>query len=284
MNQQESSSDQSTKLNIYQAMNKVMEELPAIPKNHKVAFGNTRYNFRGIDDIYQALQPLLIKYKVITIPEATLSHWERIETEKSVANRVLLSVRYTFYAEDGSSIVSCAIGEGIDSGDKASNKAMSAAHKYALLQAFCIPTEEPKDSELENHEIQKKSPLPMKTPTRTTAGPITAMSTTTMGAKLGTDPKEPWPVEYKKHADFRLTQGKWKGKSLNELINLEGKEKIHNYVSSIYAEANKSNRPIPKEFCDFIDAVKAVCPMAKEELNVKLARLTNEHPGETSNI
>ena len=45
----------------------------------------------------------------------------------------------------------------MDSGDKAANKAMSAAHKYALLQVFCIPTEEPKDSENEHHEIEGKS-------------------------------------------------------------------------------------------------------------------------------
>ena len=37
----------------------------------------------------------------------------------------------------------------MDSGDKASNKAMSAAFKYACFQTFCIPTEEMQDPDAE---------------------------------------------------------------------------------------------------------------------------------------
>jgi hypothetical protein len=48
------------------------------------------------------------------------------------------------------------IGEAMDSGDKSANKAMSAAQKYALLQVFCIPTEEPKDTENETHTVEPK--------------------------------------------------------------------------------------------------------------------------------
>ena len=54
-------------------------------------------------------------------------------------------IKYTFYAEDGSNVSAVVIGEGMDSGDKATNKAMSIAFKYACFQVFCIPTEEMKD-------------------------------------------------------------------------------------------------------------------------------------------
>ena len=37
----------------------------------------------------------------------------------------------------------------MDSGDKASNKALSIAFKYACFQVFCIPTEEMKDPDAE---------------------------------------------------------------------------------------------------------------------------------------
>ena len=37
----------------------------------------------------------------------------------------------------------------MDSGDKASNKAMSSAFKYACFQVFCIATEEMKDPDAE---------------------------------------------------------------------------------------------------------------------------------------
>jgi hypothetical protein len=59
--------------------------------------------------------------------------------------------------EDGSSHVISTIGEAMDSGDKATNKAMSAAYKYALMQAFCIPTEGDNDSENQTHEVMSES-------------------------------------------------------------------------------------------------------------------------------
>lgn len=59
----------------------------------------------------------------------------------------ILTIRYTFYAIDGSSIEVVTIGEAMDSGDKSCNKAMSTAQKYAFFQVFAIPTEELKDSD-----------------------------------------------------------------------------------------------------------------------------------------
>ena len=48
------------------------------------------------------------------------------------------------------------IGEGMDSGDKATNKAMAIAFKYACFQVFCIPTEEMNDPDSESPEAQPK--------------------------------------------------------------------------------------------------------------------------------
>jgi len=59
---------------------------------------------------------------------------------------------------DGSSVESIMIGEAMDSGDKSANKAMSTALKYALMQAFLIPTEELKDSDNNTYEVKKKEP------------------------------------------------------------------------------------------------------------------------------
>jgi hypothetical protein len=66
-----------------------------------------------------------------------------------------LKIQYRFYADYGSSVEAVVIGEGMDSGDKASNKAMSIAHKYAFFQVFCIPTEEVAASDPDNytHEV-----------------------------------------------------------------------------------------------------------------------------------
>ena len=46
----------------------------------------------------------------------------------------------------------------MDSGDKATNKAMSAAYKYAALQTFCIPTEGDNDADATTHEVKAHTP------------------------------------------------------------------------------------------------------------------------------
>nr|MDQ3012540.1 ERF family protein [Acidobacteriota bacterium] len=68
-----------------------------------------------------------------------------------------LAIAYTFYAPDGSNIRAVVVGEAMDSGDKSSNKAMSAALKYALLQIFCVPTEANEDADAQSHEIKPKA-------------------------------------------------------------------------------------------------------------------------------
>lgn len=131
-------------MNIYESITKIMSEVPAIGKEKKNLQQNFKY--RGIDDVMNALQPLLAKYKVFIAPEVM----EQTREERDTKNGGTLiysicKIKYTFYAEDGSSIVATTIGEGMDSGDKATNKAMAIAMKYALFQVFCIPTEEMKD-------------------------------------------------------------------------------------------------------------------------------------------
>lgn len=139
---------------IYQKISEIMAEIGPIGKDKKNV--QQGYQFRGIDDVYNALQPILAKHKVFTTSEILSEKSEEKATKSgSVIFYRIYRIRWTFYAEDGSSVTTETIGEGMDSGDKGSNKAMSVAHKYALLQVFCIPTEESKDPEMEEerHEI-----------------------------------------------------------------------------------------------------------------------------------
>lgn len=160
---------------IYKAISSVMGEIPFIAKKRN---GALNYSFRGIDDLYNSLQRSLVKHGVFCTPEVLEEkRTERPSKSGGVLFFTTLKVKYTFYAEDGSNIFCTVYGEAMDSSDKSTNKAMSAAHKYALIQLFCIPTEEPKDTENDNHEV--------------------------------TDNTEP--------TEFRFTYGKYKGKSFNEV-------------------------------------------------------------------
>ena len=136
------------KKNIFETINAVMEEIGAVGKNSRNE--KQKYMYRGVDDVMNALNPAFIKHKLFMVPEVVSQKREERQTanEKNLIYSVL-SVKYTFYAEDGSSIYTIVPGEGMDSSDKASNKAMSAAFKYACFQTFCIPTEEMQDPDAE---------------------------------------------------------------------------------------------------------------------------------------
>lgn len=131
-------------MNIYEAITSIMSEGYAIAKNKR----NTQqgFQYRGIDDVMNTFQPLLAKYRVFLVPEVLeQQRHERVTKDGKTLLYSILRMKYTFCAEDGSSVSAVVVGEGMDSGDKASNKAMAVAMKYAMFQVFCIPTEEMPD-------------------------------------------------------------------------------------------------------------------------------------------
>lgn len=130
--------------NIHEAITAIMSEGYAISKDKRNQ--KQGYVYRGIDDVMNTFQPLLAKHRVFVVPEVLNQQRQERTTDKDrTLLYSILTMRYTFYAEDGSSVSAVVIGEGMDSGDKASNKAMSVAMKYAMFQVFCIPTEEMQD-------------------------------------------------------------------------------------------------------------------------------------------
>lgn len=142
---------------IYRKMSDVMREIGAIGKDQKNQAQG--FKFRGIDQFVNALYPALTKNGVFMAPRA-LRHDQEIKDvvrsngKPGVDKHVSIMMEYTFYAEDGSNVTVGPIpAEGLDSGDKATNKALSAALKYALIQTFSIPTEDMAEADLESPEM-----------------------------------------------------------------------------------------------------------------------------------
>lgn len=117
-----------------------------------------RYRFRGIDDVYNALSPLLAKHGLCILPRVLSREVVERTTQKGgVLFYVTVEVEFDFVAaEDGTKHTVKTFGEAMDSGDKATNKAMSAAYKYAAMQAFAIPTEGDNDADGTTHEVAPK--------------------------------------------------------------------------------------------------------------------------------
>lgn len=136
-------------MKVYQAINAVQADLAkeGIGKDRRNQ--EQKYNFRGIDDVYNAVASLLAKHKLVVLPHFS----DRIVTERTSKSGTALhyiSIMGRFElvsAEDGSKHEVTTYGEAMDTADKATNKAMSAAYKYMALQVFCIPTEGDNDTE-----------------------------------------------------------------------------------------------------------------------------------------
>ena len=149
-------------MSIYESIAKIQNDVDFIGKDKQVQSGGT-YKYRGVDQVLNTLHPLFAKHKVFAVPEV-LEIMEREIRKTAKGSEVLyqvLKVKYTFYAEDGTSVSAIVVGEAMDSGDKVSNKCMSVAYKYACFQILSIPTEEtcadPDDSN-EALSPQKKTP------------------------------------------------------------------------------------------------------------------------------
>jgi hypothetical protein len=144
-----------TNMNVYTCIAAVSAEIAqtGISKDRKNA--TQGYQFRGIDDVFNALAPLLAKHKLVILPRMLTRTCVERQTQKGgVLFNTTVEAEFDFVsAHDGTKHTVRTFGEAMDSADKSTNKAMSAAYKYAAFQAFCIPTEGDNDADATTHEV-----------------------------------------------------------------------------------------------------------------------------------
>lgn len=125
---------------IHAAINAVMQEVGYVQKSKS---GGLRYSFASESDLINALRPSLVAHGITLhnsgVTNLTLETYET--SSGTVMNRAVGVFSFTFtHAPSGTSVTVSALGEGADVGDKACNKAMTGAYKYALRQTFVIET------------------------------------------------------------------------------------------------------------------------------------------------
>lgn len=138
---------------IHQLMALVMRDVKNVGKD---GFNNHhKYAFRGVDDFIGALAQPLRDHGVFMMTEI-------LDFQPSVRgnmNAVHLRVAFHFYGPAGDKVTATTLGEASDTADKASNKAMSAALKYALMQTFMIPVDAGSlDDGDRDHPVAQSSP------------------------------------------------------------------------------------------------------------------------------
>lgn len=195
---------------VYKAIAAVMADLSVdgIAKDRKNQQQN--YQFRGIDDVYNALSPVLARHGLCMLPRILRRDVVERQTAGSPPKPLFyVTVEAEFdlvCSEDGSKHTIRTYGEAMDMADKATNKAMSAAYKYAAMQAFAIPTEgEDNDADATTHDVAA-SPKPSKDASRDLYAKIEAML---RGAGSMAELKDAWegidwsiiPKDWVKHLE-----------------------------------------------------------------------------------
>lgn len=174
-------------MKVYQAINAVQSELAkvGITKSRTNQQGAT-YKFRGIDDIFNTISPMLAEHKLCILPRVIARECvERQTSAQKAIFYVTVEVEFDFVStEDGSKHTVKTFGEAMDMSDKATNKAMSAAYKYAALQAFAIPTEGDNDSENNTHEVTPRQSAPA--PAAVKKSPLSANQVADFNAAIDT--------------------------------------------------------------------------------------------------
>lgn len=147
---------------IYKSMGNIMRNIGAIGKDSKNQ--QQGYNFRGIDDMYNELHSNFAENGVFILPNVVNSQVREVPSKNGgILFYTTVTINFTFVsALDGSMVTATSIGEAMDSGDKSTNKAMSAALKYVLMQMLLIPTKGENDADYQTHEVKKVAPLPPK--------------------------------------------------------------------------------------------------------------------------
>lgn len=118
------------------------------------------FKFRGIDDVMNRLAQHLTEASLVIAPNIRSREvHERVNSRGNPLFYVTVQVDYTVYSSiDGSSITCSVPGEAMDTGDKATNKALSIAFKYMAFQLFAIPIDE--DPDATTHVVGKKEDAP----------------------------------------------------------------------------------------------------------------------------
>lgn len=130
-------------MKVNDALAAVMADVQSVAKNDRNQA--QQFSFRGIDAVVNAVGPALRKHQVLALPVVEEATYEQAEVGKNrTPMRVCtLRVRIVFVGPEGDELYVVVYSEAMDAGDRSTSKAHSVAFRTALLQALCIPTDEP---------------------------------------------------------------------------------------------------------------------------------------------
>jgi len=227
-------------MKIYKQINAIMNDLGAIAKDRKNTY--QEYAFRGIEDFYNSIHPELSAKGVFIVTQVIDKISETHQKGDKISFRVMLNVNHKFYADDGSFIEVITSGEGIDTSDKATSKALSMAMKYAFIQTFSIPTTDISDPERDSPSVDSTNPKEEKPQAANGEKPVVKSL-----APVKTEQKT-------ESADgvYRVTFGNFSGKTLDQI----GEKTAKSYAQHLTSDATKRKTDLGPNELEFIKQVR----------------------------
>ena len=139
------------KLNIYQRMAKITEEVGFVKKGLTIQITKDKsYKAVSEGDVLAAAKPLEDKYGVYSYPFARVIKESGTVTSQygTVSQFLRIETIYRFVNIDNPSefVDEVSLGDGIDTGDKAPGKAMTYSDKYSLMKGYKIETGDDPDA------------------------------------------------------------------------------------------------------------------------------------------
>jgi len=145
-------------MKIHEALSAVMKDVGAVRKTERNTQGQG-YNFRGVDNVMNAVYPALLTHGVVVVPTMLSNDYTTVEigTKRTLMGHARLTVQFTFVGPEGDSIAAVVAAESMDVSDKATAKAHSVALRTCLLQTLMLPTDEPDPDSASYERAPKKS-------------------------------------------------------------------------------------------------------------------------------
>ncbi|MEU8264439.1 ERF family protein [Micromonospora sp. NPDC048999] len=129
---------------VHVAWARVMRDVKSIAKSARAEIktekSSYRFNFRGIDMVLNGVGPALRRHGVMVIPVKTEASYGSAGKMRDVQVRVTYEIRGPL----GDVITAQSVGEGLDTGERGTTKALTTAYRNFLTTALTIPTEDPK--------------------------------------------------------------------------------------------------------------------------------------------
>ena len=157
-------------MNIYEKMSAITAEIGVVEKNLNVKVNsNSSYKAVSERDVLDAVKPIEQKYRVYSYPanrkivdcDVLTKETEyngTITRTNTLFMRVETVYRFVNIDKPDEFIETTVYGDGLDTGDKASGKAMTYADKYALMKAYKLSTGDDPDKEASpEHGYEKKA-------------------------------------------------------------------------------------------------------------------------------